>query len=463
MTLRVRVALLVAAVVTVAVVGVGGTALGAARSELTEEVDDDLLKRASFALSDPRSDFWELELPPVLGLGRLLRQDPLGAFVGLDAYARVIFADLDDVIGRGRDGRVLVTLGDDMGDTPDLNRLDRVRRKGLTRQTVRMNGDRMRLLTVFAGDGVFVQIARPFEEVERALDDLRSSVVLFGSLAVAIASVGAWFLAGRAVRPIVRLTETVEQIAETGDVNRDVEDPGGGEVGRLARSFRTMLSALAQSRQQQRRLVMDASHELRTPLTSLRTNAEMLDRFEELPAEDRAAIIADVRAELGELTDLVSELVDLAADVRADESLQIVELEDVLASAVQRAARRWGIDVSLRVKRSIPLEGRPEALTRAVRNLIDNAAKFGGSGPVEVVLDGGSVTVHDSGPGVDEAERQRIFERFYRLEADRDRPGSGLGLAIVRQVAQAHGGTVSVGASPLGGAAFTLRIPEIDD
>ena len=98
-----------------------------------------------------------------------------------------------------------------------------------------------------------------------------------------------------------------------------------------------------------------------------------------------------------------------------------------------------------------------------MRNLVDNAVKFSESGPVQVVVDGGSVTVHDAGPGVPEADRERIFERFHRLDTDRDQPGSGLGLAIVRQVAEAHGGTAEVGTSPLGGASVTLRIPEIDD
>ena len=89
--------------------------------------------------------------------------------------------------------------------------------------------------------------------------------------------------------------------------------------------------------------------------------------------------------------------------------------------------------------------------------------KFSDDGPVEVVVDGGAVTVHDTGPGIPEADRQRVFERFERLEDYQNVPGSGLGLAIVRQVARAHDGTVSAGSSPLGGAAVGLRIPEIDD
>ena len=125
-------------------------------------------------------------------------------------------------------------------------------------------------------------------------------------------------------------------------------------------------------------------------------------------------------------------------------------MAEVVAPVVQRARRRSGREITVRVDRGGPLEGRPEALARAVRNLLDNAVKFSESGPVELVIDGGSVTVHDAGPGVPEADRERIFERFHRLDADRDQPGSGLGLAIVRQVAEAHGGTAEVGPPPLG-------------
>ena len=337
MTLRLRVALLVAAVVTVAVAAVGWSALRSARAELTEEVDHDLLERGALVIAEPGGDFWSRG--PGRSdrrLGPRLRQDPLGSLVSFDAFARVVVTDLDAGVGGAiQGGEVILTFDDDIGTVPDVSRLERARRDGLVLETVRVGGFRLRLMTVAAGDGVFVQVARPLEEVENALRDLQRQVLTFGSLAVAAAAVGAWFLAGRTVRPIVRLTVTAEQIAETGDVDRPVEGLGTGEVGRLARSFRTMLAA--------------------------------------------------------------------------------------------------------------------------------NAVKFSEGGPVDVVVDGGSVTVHDAGPGVGEADRERIFERFHRLEADRDQPGSGLGLAIVRQVAEAHGGTVWAGASPLGGAAVGLRIPEMDD
>ena len=466
MTLRVRVALLVAAVVAVAVAAVGWAAVRSARAELTEEVDIDLVSRAGLVFDDPRRDF----LAHVLRLtdedrriGPLLRADPLGSLVSLDAYARVVVMDLGPLGDRVRGGEVILTLDDDIGTAPDVDRLERARREGPVLETVSVKGLRLRLMTVQASDGVFVQVARPLHEVDNAVEDLRQQVLLFGSLAVALAAAGAWFLAGRAVRPIVRLAETAEHIAETGDVERPVEGSGSGEVGKLARSFRTMLGALATSRRQQHRLVMDASHELRTPLTSLRTNVDLLRRSDELPVDDRASVLDDVDAELAELTDLVSELVDLAADVQAEEDLELIDVVEVVEPVLERARRRSGRDIALRVERGVPVEGRPEALTRAVRNLVDNAVKFSPGGPVEVVIDGGSVTVHDAGPGIPEADRERIFERFHRLEDDRDEPGSGLGLAIVRHVAEAHGGTAWAGDSPLGGAAVGLRIPELDE
>ncbi|MCY4663202.1 MAG: HAMP domain-containing protein, partial [Acidimicrobiaceae bacterium] len=273
MTLRVRVALLVAAVVAVVVAAVGWTAVRSARAELTEEVDQDLLERAALVFAEPRGDFWAGSLAHrSTGIGSLLRADPLGSLVSLDAYARVVVTDLDAGADGVIRGQVIVALDDDIGTVPDVDRLERARRRGPVMETIIVEGLSLRLMTVRAADGVFVQVARPLDEVENAVEDLRRQVLLFGLLAVVVAAAGAWFLAGRAVRPIVRLTETAEHIAETGDVDRPVEGSEAGEVGRLARSFRTMLAALSASRRQQHQLVMDASHELRTPLTSLRTN-----------------------------------------------------------------------------------------------------------------------------------------------------------------------------------------------
>ena len=161
----------------------------------------------------------------------------------------------------------------------------------------------------------------------------------------------------------------------------------------------------------------------------------------------------------------MAELVDLAADVRDDEEPQPLRLEDLAVSVADRARRRTGREIVVDVPRSVTVEGRPESLTRAIRNLVDNAAKFSPDDtPIRLVVDGGAVVVHDQGPGVPAADREVVFERFHRLDATRDRPGSGLGLAIVRQVADAHGGSVwAADSSPDGGAAVGFRVPAVDD
>lgn len=537
MTLRARVSLLVAAVVALAVTAVGVFAVNSARAGLTEEIDQDLRKRATLVTAKSWKDLWTrkwrqkidfaspardgkpIKYPWPDPAGRTAppfdsaqQQDPLGPLVSFDAYARIIVNDSDSADGgEAQDRRVVGVLAADFVKKPDSRRLERARREGVSLDTISTEGQRLRLMTVNPDIGVFVQVARPLEEVDRAVANLRNHMLLFGVAAVAVAAAGAWLLAGPTVRPIVRLTETAERIASTGDFGlagpedadagrgvlaRDrghggaagiglgrpmlrlrrrrrrgseaVADAAGrppsSEVGRLTRSFRTMLAALSASREQQHRLVADASHELRTPLTSLRTNVELLRRFEDLPPDERAAMLDDIDAELRELTDLVAELVDLAADTRSDEPFELVEIDELVGAAVERARRQSRRDgIELRVERRTALEGRPDALARAVRNLLDNAVKFGGEGPVEVVVDGGAVTVHDSGAGVPEADRERIFERFHRLPAHRDHPGSGLGLAIVRQIAEAHGGSVHAGPSPLGGAAVGFRVPGIDE
>ena len=481
MSLRARVAVLVAAVVTAVAAAVGVAAVRSAKAELIEEVDNDLKLRAQLlGLSNPLDETLfrsmsgkggafedgAFEIPGDTLVERL-RRDPFGFLVSFDVNAQVVVT-WEDTPDKTRDkdqlhaGEVVLALDEDSAVVPEHNTIHRARSGPVIESVTGIGGSPLRLMTQEIFDGVYVQISRPLDEVERAVDDLAVLVLLYGLLAVGAAAAGAWFLAGRAVRPIVRLAETAERIAATGDIERPIEGSGSGEVGRLSRSFRTMLAALATSRRQQHRLVADAGHELRTPLTSLRTNVDVLRRAPDLSEEDRAAVLDDLDAELVELSGLAAELVELASEVHIDEETDLVELSEVAGAVAEQARRRTGREIEVRVDRGGAVEGRPEALARAVRNLVDNAVKFSEAGAVEVVVDGGAVTVHDAGPGIPEGDRRRVFERFRRLESNLDRPGSGLGLAIVSQVAEAHGGTVSAGASPLGGAAVGFRIPEID-
>ena len=176
------------------------------------------------------------------------------------------------------------------------------------------------------------------------------------------------------------------------------------------------------------------------------------------------AIIEDVGAEVAELGALVAELVDLATDVERDEAVAPLELGSLARPIVERFDRRGTHRVGLEIGERAIVEGRPGALTRAIRNLVENAAKFAPEGTrIRVVVEGGSVTVHDAGPGIPPAERHAVFDRFHRLESTRTAPGSGLGLAIVRQVVEIHGGIVRAESSPDGGAAVGFTVPTVDD
>jgi two-component system sensor histidine kinase MprB len=210
----------------------------------------------------------------------------------------------------------------------------------------------------------------------------------------------------------------------------------------------------------QRQLVSDASHELRTPLTSVRTNLEVLARANgTLPEEERARMLHDVAVQLDELTGLVGDLVDLARDGAPDERPETVRLDLIVADAIARARRLHpGREIRAELEETL-VEGTPARLDRAVSNLLDNAEKWSPpTAPIEVMVRDGEVTVRDHGPGFTGEDLPRVFDRFYRARSARGLPGSGLGLAIVRQVAEAHGGTVAAANAADGGGELRMTL-----
>jgi two-component system sensor histidine kinase MprB len=310
-----------------------------------------------------------------------------------------------------------------------------------------------------SGQTVSVQVARSLSEVDRTLRRMRIFLILIAAGGIAIAAALGLLVSRAALAPVRRLTEASEKVAATRDLSERIDAEGRDELSRLASSFNSMLGALEDSTRSQRQLVADASHELRTPLTSLRTNIEVLATDRELPPGERQRLLTDVVEQLGEMTTLISELIELARGEQGPEDLEDVRLDLVAADAVERMRRdRPGIEFKTDLSKSL-VHGVPRTIERAVANLLDNAAKWSPpGGEVEVEVRNGEVTVRDHGPGIAPEDLPYVFDRFYRASSARGLPGSGLGLAIVRQVAEAHGGQVVAEAAEGGGTIMRMRL-----
>jgi two-component system sensor histidine kinase MprB len=321
-----------------------------------------------------------------------------------------------------------------------------------------IEGVHLRVLTAPLGPIGAVQVARSLEDADRVLDRLRVVLVLLVVIGTALAAGVSRLFSRRVVAPVTELTEAAEHIEATGDLGRRIEAGGHDEVGQMAAHFNAMLARLQTSQAQQRQLVADASHELRTPVTSLRTNVEVLRDGPTMSEGERRALLDDVVEQAEELGNLVGDLIALARDGEAQPATEDVRLDELVAEAVVRARRHApAVDFTLRSEPSV-VTGAPDRIGRAVNNLLDNAAQHADRVEVTVAADG-VVAVRDHGPGVPSEDVPLIFDRFYRGATARGRPGSGLGLAIVRQVAEAHGGSVRVESPEDGGARFVLTLP----
>jgi len=322
-----------------------------------------------------------------------------------------------------------------------------------------IDGHTFRTMTVLANDGSLIQVAKDTQILIDARNGMRTWFPLFAALAVMVSAVIGWLFAGRVSKPIENLALTADDIAQTQDLDRRITVSGKDEVARLSTSFNTMLTALSKSMNRQRQLVQDASHELRTPLTSLRANSELLERASVSDA-DRTAILADMRAEIDELTALSTELSALAIDQKAAESSIDTDLAVIADEIATRAARRGGTAVSVHVTDDVMVQARPHQLERAISNLVDNAIKFtGGTSEVEIHVGAKRVEVRDHGPGISDEDKPHVFDRFYRATATRSMPGSGLGLSIVSQFAEDHNASAyvldNVGGGAIVGIQFT--------
>jgi two-component system sensor histidine kinase MprB len=434
---RARLTALAAAAVALAVALASVGIFFVVRTVLRGQVDEELVGLARDVVTEGPGFSLDIELP----------KEPMG---GPRGYVEVI-----DVLAPhtdSPDGRNLIV---------DSNRDIAVASGAADSyfQDLTVQGTHLRVLTQEVAPGIAVQVARPLEEVDLVLGRLAFFLVVLALCGIAVAAMLGGAVARGALAPVRSLTRTAEHVTTTSDLTKRIAVEGDDELARLAASFNSMLEALEVSIGKQRQLVADASHELRTPLTSIRTNIEFLQRSEDLPAEERRRLLADIVAQVEELTVLIGDLVELSRGTEPPAHVEEIRLDLIVKEAVDRAQRHApGVPFRLDLRESV-VKGVPARVERAVANLLDNAVKWNPDGkPIEVTVDDGEVTVRDHGPGISKQDLPYIFDRFYRSAAARGRPGSGLGLAIVRQVAESHGGEVAVEDAEDGGARFRLRL-----
>lgn len=463
--IRARLSLLVAAAVAFAVAAVSVTCWFIVQGKLYEQLDNDLqqgmggpaqlrqISQAQSALDNcsktpqstpfPRGDYTQV----VTASGKVcVVNDSAGAI-------EVTQAD-KNVIAKAEPNHVYFRNGSAEDGTGV-----RVMTRYLSGTTNPTTGE--------AGPNIGIIVAVPLKGTQNTLNDLSLILLLVSGIGVLGAGAAGLAVARAGLRPVDKLTEAVEHVARTEDlsVRIPVEDDAEDEVARLSRSFNSMTSSLASSRDLQQQLIADAGHELRTPLTSLRTNIELLTRSEEtgrpIPEADRKALLASVKAQMTELAALIGDLQELSrSEGQRGERVQVVSLEDTVESALRRARLR-GPELTINAHLE-PWFSRaePAALERAVVNILDNAVKFSpDGGTIDVRLEDGVLTVRDHGPGIPADELPHVFDRFWRSPSARALPGSGLGLSIVARTVEQSGGQVTLGHADGGGTIATVRLP----
>jgi two-component system OmpR family sensor kinase len=343
-------------------------------------------------------------------------------------------------------------------------------------RTLTVDAARARVLQT--DDGGQVIVAVPLDDTRATLRRLLGIEVLVTLGALLTAAAAGWWLVQVGLKPLDDVEATAVAIAG-GDFDRRVPgDDAPTEVGRVARALNTMLGRIQDAfatrdatEARLRRFVADASHELRTPVAAVGAYAELFERGASTRPEDLERVMSGIRSETKRMGELVQDLLLLA---RLDEGRplerQPVELVALAAEAVETATA-VGPAWPVRLDAAGPAEvvGDRPRLRQVLDNLLGNVRAHTPPGTEATVRiateDGGFVTIAviDRGPGLSEEQRERVFERFYRVDPSRSRQqgGSGLGLAIVSAIVTAHGGTVDVAAPPEGGAAFIVRLPQV--
>lgn len=459
MPLRARLALLVAAAVTVLVSAGGLLFVTQLRSGLDASLDAGLRARGDALVSkvgpDGGTDFQDSGGGGALPLNEALAQV-------VDSRGRLS----DSSEGTG--GRLLLTPTE----------VAKARLGPLT-ATSSAAGDSIRLLALPVPDSgrppMVVVVATSRALTDDALNRVRVGLLVGGSAAVALSAVGAWLLAGAALRPVERMRRQAAEMS-AGDSAARLEVPATrDEVARLGATMNGLLERLQQALARQRDFVADAGHELRTPLTTLRAELELAGR----PGRDRHQLAAAVRRAAEDTDRLIRLAEDLLVLARADDGqsaflrLAPVRLDRLVGEAA-RASSAWadtaGVRVAVDGAHPVLLEADDDRLRQVVDNLLSNALRFTPAGgtitlrlaPPNPGARMAAFEVLDDGPGFPDSFLPYAFERFRRVDPARasEGGGAGLGLAIVEALVRAHGGTVSAGNRPGGGARVRVELPQ---
>jgi heavy metal sensor kinase len=421
------------------------------RTAMERQLDDDLAARAARVISALEVDAGRLALQ---GQGGDESFAVGGEFVGLyDRSGKLL--DSSAAPPKPADAIAAFTAGSTTARS----------------ETVTTGTERLRIRAVpvaESGHLATVVIVRSLAPIDAAVRQLLGILGLTLPLAVAIAAVGGYLLAYRALRPVELLRRAAEDYGAN-DLSRRLAPRNlrDDELGRLARTIDAMLDRVAAAVEQQRRFTGDASHELRTPIATILADASLsLERSRS--AEDSRAAIARIESEAARMARIVEGLLVLArADARsAPTHSENVDVGAVLEASVRRVTPRAterGARIEARVDHGLLVADRDAGLERVFDNLLDNAIRYAPAGTaieLDVAARDGMarVAVTDHGPGIPPDERARVFERFHRSPGASG-GGAGLGLAIARAIVDAHGGSMALTETRGGGATFVVQLP----
>ena len=437
MSFRLRVTLLIAAAVAFAAIGASVAMYFIVQEQLIKQVDQNLQAAASGPIHEPGGPFRR-------GTGDVSNRP--------EVFGQII--NSSGVVVQGDGGYSIPALV-----TAEVKAVAAGKAPEFL-ATATSADSRVRIYVKPIQNGA-IEVAQELAPIDALLAQTRVLLIAFAAAAILLAAAFGALIGRAALAPVKRLTATVEEVTKTRDLSRRVAEHGRDELSRLGTSFDAMLGQLETSLRSQRQLVADASHELRTPLTALRTNLELLERGQPIDPVERQQLLRDLVSQMERLTTLVGDLIEVAREEETPLPFEELRLDEVVHEVVDDVSFRYP-KVHFNVNASpSSINGVKVRVARAITNLLDNAAKYSPTGAtVDVTVANGEVSVRDRGPGVAAEDAPRVFDRFWRSNDARQLPGSGLGLSIVKDVAESHGGSVTL-ERPIdggGGARFRLRL-----